>query len=313
MQQSQTGQQSATNTSTPASWLQTGSQEAAALGQQIGSTNWTPYTGNAVAGMSGNQQLAYNNAGNSAAAYQAGGLANQSTASMTAPGALNGYVNPYTGGQVAALTQQIGQQYAPVQAGLTGALAGSGNLNSNRAGVVQGQLTEQQQNEVNNMAQGEYGGAMTAGAQAFCANRGYAAQQGADIENQLMSTGQVAQNVEQQQANFNYGQFLQSQYWGMCHQLPALEEGTAAGALGAPVTTQSIGNNALSNTSYGSAIGALAALGGLGAKALGSSGSGNIGATVCNEMCSNGEFGADIASCMGALTDSEVNNFSIGN
>lgn len=267
MQNSATGVSSATNTTTPASWLESGGQLATTLGTNISNTPWTPYAGQSVAGLSGNQQQAANNAASEASAYNApGGLGSQATQCMTGAN-LQPYINPYTGGQVGALTQRIQAQYAPVQSGLTGTLAQGGNLSSNRAGIVQGQLGTQEQNAITCMAGAQYGGAVNAGTQAFLANRGNAAAQGADIENQLQTTGALQQNVAQQQANFCYGQYIQQQHWAMCHQLPGAEMAVEGGAMGAPVTTSEVGNNALTQTAYGSALGALAALGGAGAKA----------------------------------------------
>jgi hypothetical protein len=266
MQQSQTGQSNQTQTVNPASWMQTGATTASTLGTNIANQGWTPYTGQAVAGLSSNQQQAYNNAAAAGSAYAApGGLGTCATKCLTGAN-LQPYMNPYTGGAVGALTQRVQQQYAPVQAGLTGTIAQGGNLTSNRAPILQGQLSTEEQNTITCMANSQYGGNVQAATQAFMSNRGNAATQGANIENQLQTTGALQQNVAQEQANFNYGQFLQQQYWEMCHQLPGAEMAVEGGALGAPVTTSGIGQGALTQSSVGSAIGLATALGAMGYK-----------------------------------------------
>lgn len=259
MQASQNQAGTSTQNSTVPAYLQNASQQAVNQGQQIATSTYSPFTGTAIAPTTGSQDQASALAASQAAAYNApGGLGSQATQAFNANN-VGAFVNPNTTGVVNTLGQRIQQQYNPAQVALSSGEASTGNMGSNRAYLNQGALDTQKQNALSDMASSEYGNAVNAGTQAFEANRGAAAQQGATINSALDSTGAASRATEQNQLNYNYQQFLAQRDWQANHLQPLL---TALGSSRNDVSQTGTGEGIQQQSSLGSMIGSGAALGG---------------------------------------------------
>ena len=264
MQSSQNQAGTSTQNNTVPAYLQNASQQLVGQGQQIATSNYTPYTGTAIAPTTGNQDQASALAASQAQAYNApGGLGSQATQAFNANN-VGAFVNPNTTGVVNTLGQRIQQQYNPAQVALTSGEAGTGNLGSNRAYLNQGALATQKQNALSDMASSEYGNAVNAGTQAFEANRGAAAQQGANINGALDATGQAQRATEQNQLNYHYQQFLAQRDWQAHHLQPLL---TALGGSRNDVEQTGTGEGIQSQGNLSSMVGSGAALVGAGMQA----------------------------------------------
>jgi hypothetical protein len=259
MQSSQGSTGTNTQNNVVPAYLQNASQQAVNQGESIATSSYSPYTGQAIAGQTGNQDMASALAGNQAAAYNApGGLGSQATQAFNSQN-VGAFVNPNTSGVVNTLGQRIQQQYNPAEVALQSGEASTGNLGSNRASLNTAALQTQKQNALSDMASSEYGNAVNAGTQAFEAERGDAAQQGQTINNALNTTGAASRATEQNQLNYNYNQFLTQRDWQANHLQPLL---SALGASRNDVEQTGTNEGIESQSSLGSMIGSGAALGG---------------------------------------------------
>lgn len=266
MQASQNQGGTSTQNSTVPAYLQNASQQAVQQGTAIATSQYSPYTGQAVAPTTGNQDAAAGLASQQEAAYNApGGLSTMATEAFN-PTNVGAFVNPNTGGVVSDLGQRIQQQYNPAQVALTAGEAGTNNLGSNRAYINQGALSTQKQNALSDMASAEYGNSVNAGTQAFEGERGQAANEGAQDYSALDTTGQAQRSTEQNSLNYNYQQFLAQRDWQANHLQPLL---TALGSSRNDVSQTGTGEGIQNQASLGSMIGAGAAAAG----ALGTIGS----------------------------------------
>lgn len=296
MQSTQGGSGNSTQTSTVPAYLQNASQQAVQQGQAIATSTYSPYTGQAIAPTTGNQDQASALAASQAAAYNApGGLGSQATQAFNANN-VGAFVNPNTSGVVSDLGQRIQQQYNPAEVALQSSEASTGNLGSNRAGLNTAALQTQKQNALSDMSASEYGNAVNAGTQAFEANRGAAAQAGAQDYGALNSTGQAQRSTEQNQLNYNYQQFLAQRDWQANHLQPLL---SALGASRNDVSQTGTNEGIQQQSSLGSMIGSGAALvGGLASAEPNvanylegyTQAPGGAGANQLNELSSDGDY-----------------------
>lgn len=209
--------------------------------------------------MSGNQQQAYDLAQQQSAgsgALQAAATTPYSTQAVAA------YAQPYLQNvlqpQISAINQNYDQQRSalnsnPMSVAAQNAYNLQGNANNNAA------LNTAQNSATTNATALAMPAAFSYGQQALMACREQAqqivnAQQGA-----LTSTGQVAQNVQQAEDTFGYGQYLQGQQWST-QSLQSLLGSLQAAGKGAPQTATGATSGTQSQNSTGSAIGAAASI-----------------------------------------------------
>ena len=239
-------------------WLQSASQEAVTNAQAIANRPWSAFSGEAIAPENANQVQASQQAQSNAAAYQKSGMQTQATQAFT-PENVQPYINPNTGAVVAQQAQRINQQFDPAQTSLTQGLASSGNLGSNRAALAQDQLDTQKNNALNDMGNAEYGNAVNAGTSAFFNARGNAAQEGANVEGALNSTGAEDRQTAQQNLNYNYQQFLAQRDWSTNNLAPLL---AAVSGAKTDSSQSSQGMEAQTQNNLGSMVGSIAAIAG---------------------------------------------------
>jgi hypothetical protein len=264
MQSSQSNNATSTQNSVVPAYLQNASQQAVNQGESIATSTYSPYTGQAIAPQTGNQEQASALAAQQAQAYNApGGLSTMATQAFN-PTNVGAFVNPNTSGVVSDLGQRIQQQYNPAQVALTSGEAATGNMGSNRAYINQGALSTQKQNALSDMAASEYGNAVNSGTQAFEAERGQAANEGQTDMGALNATGAASRATEQNQLNYNYNQFLTQRDWQANHLAPLL---SALGSSRNDVEQTGTGEGIQYQSSLGSMIGSGAALAGGGIQA----------------------------------------------
>ena len=270
-----TSSQTATNSYNPTI---TAASNAGALEAERGA--FTPYSAlsanQAVAGMSGNQQTAYNEAADNA------GLINKNNGvlsqSWTNPGVQQQYMNPYESNvlnaQKAYAAQQYGQQTAALntQEGMTGAFGGSGGA------IEQAQNTQNYNLNLNSMEAQGLSSAYTQGEGQFNTAQQEALASNAQEYNALSSTGSVAQQVAQARDSYNVQQHNVQLNWQASHaqqlaqtlaQLPKNSTSTSKMDITGTSKSQGYGNDSSTSTNSGIAnLGALASILGGGSSLL---------------------------------------------
>jgi hypothetical protein len=232
---------SSTTSNTIAPYVEAGSQQAVEQAQAIAGREYTPYTGERIAGMTSNEQAAYDLAAQGVGSYSADmnrsrELAEQASMSIL-DADMEGYMNPYTSQALDPILREIDQSRqqdvnaAGQQAAAAGAFGGSRatllESEANELGyqryddaVVQGY--ERAYNDAV-MRFNEDRNAAAFGATTF-ANLG--AQEQQMIMNdvtQLMQTGGVQRAIEQAGLDFNFTQFLEERDWDITNLQPLLQ------------------------------------------------------------------------------------------
>lgn len=215
---------------------------------------FTPYTGTLTAPMSGNQQLGYNLAANTAATGGAGGAAATAGTNLLGQVAANSdwnsataakYMNPYTQDVTNSAIANSNQSYLQSLASQQTGQAGSGAIGGDRAAVGSAALAGQQSLNVGSLTATGNANAYNNAMQAWSTdnNTKIAAANayesaGQDITkmnsqqiSDLMQTGGVSQVIAQTDLNNQYGQFMREQGWS-AQQLGSLISavGTAKGS-----------------------------------------------------------------------------------
>lgn len=267
-------------TATLPSWLNGASEQAVQQGEALSTRAYTPYTGQAVAPLSANEQTAANNAGSMSTAYQpliaSGGQAFNSKN-------LQPYMNPYTQGALGVQAGRINQQYDQQQNALTSGLEAQNALGSNRAQIVQNNLNTNRQNSLNDMESAGLSNAYSQGTGAFFNNAQDAQAAAATVNGQLEQTGNTEQQIAQAQDTFNYNQFIQGRDWSVNNMAPLL---SAIGGSRTDQTMSGTGANYSSQSNLGSIISGGSAL--AGAALLGYNALNQPGGSALNQISQDG-------------------------
>jgi hypothetical protein len=204
-------QRSSSGTSGFCACVQAGTKQAIQTAEGVANQPFQGYcVNNAVAGLSGNQVLAQQEAQARAGCL---GQLNQTAGQQFNAQTLSQYENPYVtqvlGAQNALASKNYQTQMACLEnkQGMTSAFGGD------RSAIAQGQLTQNYNLNTNlNNATG-LSNAYTQGVSAFNQNRAYASGEIGQIGGALSATGAVCQATNQNRANFNYNQFCQQRNW----------------------------------------------------------------------------------------------------
>jgi hypothetical protein len=261
MQSSQNQTTGTGQSTTLPSWLTSGSQQAVDIGSQVASRAYEGYDGTTVAPLSGNEQTAYNMAGTMAGQAQSSGLTSQANMAYT-PSNVAQIAQPYVQGVIQPQLSALNQQYDQ----------GKTALNSNSQSVAAQNAYDTQGNAKNNTAldsgqTAATGNVLATGAanaynygqQALISNQAQAAGITNNIGQDLSSSGNTAQSINQAQNTFYYGQYLENQNWSTNNMQSLL-----SAIKGAQVNTSSTGTGAgaQSQNNTGSMIGAAASIAG---------------------------------------------------
>ncbi len=197
--------------------------------QGVASQPLQQYQGNLVAGFNPTQQAGFNSASNTWAAGQpytdqAGSLiagsANPTIGQL--PGATQSLMSPYLNSAVSATEQQLQNVNEQQQEQLTGQAIGAGAYGGDRAGVAAGNLANQQDlaagQTLGTLENQGFQSAQGAALNSLEANAQMQGQAGTELGalgqqnlSNLLTTGGMQQQLEQEQLNIPYEEFAQQQ------------------------------------------------------------------------------------------------------
>ena len=222
-----------TSTYRPPSWVEGGARQAVDLGRRIGSQQYTPYTGDRVAGLSTNEQMGIDLAARSSGAYQpyfddARGLIERGTQQF-GDADIQSYMNPYITAALDPTAREIREEGARALNQLDAQAASRGAFGGSRAALMRSEQLERTTQGISDLyARGmsdaydravsiwgqERARDMMAGGQIM--NLGQAVQQATSTDiNTLMNTGMVDRSIQQAMADFDYQQFVEDRDWDM--------------------------------------------------------------------------------------------------
>lgn len=247
---------SKTTTSRP-EWLDSASNDAINRARTISDR---PYQGydvrQRVAGLSGNESLAYQQAASLGGKYQP--LIDRAGQQFSGS-ALNNYINPYREQVLDVNARKINQQFDSQLGALNAKRSMMDAFGSDRGTLLEGQLNRARAQALSDANTQGLSDAYDKASNLFLADRQgalQAAQTGMGIDQATMNaqtaTGALERGVRQSQADFDYGQFIEKRDWSTSNLQPLLDAiATASGATGG--TTSRTGQT-------GSTAGALAGL-----------------------------------------------------
>lgn len=214
-------------------WVEGTSRQAVNIGQRIANQQYTPYTGERVAGLTENERqgigLARTAAGQWAGDVDtARGLLGRTTERFT-DADISAYMNPYLEGALNPAARKIRENALMEQNRLQGMQKSQGAFGGGRTAAQYEALRSATGENVKDLYGEGYFQAFEAGADRWAQDMDRA-RQGAsdylalaqsqmnmntqDIQN-LMTTGATQRGVEQMQKDFDYQQFVESRDWDM--------------------------------------------------------------------------------------------------
>jgi len=211
-------------------WVNQTAEQAGALTRQVGSQAYTPYTGQRVAPLTGNEQTAYALAGNTGAAQPYLNRANELFARGTerfTDADIGAYMNPYIKGALDPAAREIRQRGAMQRNQLMGQQQSRGAFGGGRATLMEMEQARNTEQTLGDLYGKGYAQAFESGANRWAGDRAAAAAGGANYLNlaasqnglmnddiaRLMNTGSVQRSVTQAMADFDYGQFAEGRDW----------------------------------------------------------------------------------------------------
>jgi hypothetical protein len=221
-------------------WLEEGSKQAVARGQEIADREYIPYEGERIAGLDPSEQRAYEMAQEGVGAYQpdldrARELTERGAMSFL-DADIDAYMNPYVKGALDPAAREIREETAR-QVGQRGQEAGMmGAFGGARQAIAESETRRGGTEALSDLYQKGYERAFESGAAKFSEDRNVAArgaeqfralsaqtqqQMTQDIQN-LMSTGGLKRSLEQAGLDFDYGQFLEARDWDITNLQPLL-------------------------------------------------------------------------------------------
>jgi len=203
------------------------------IGQRIANQQYTPYTGERVAGLDPNEQMGIGLARTSAGQWAgdlntARGLLGRTTERFT-DADINAYMNPYIEGALNPAARKIRESSLQEQNRLQGMQSSQGAFGGGRTAAQYEALQKATGQNVKDLYGQGYFQAFESGANRWAQDQDRArqaasdyvalAQSGMNLNTQdiqnLMTTGATARGVEQMKNDFNYQQFVESRDWDM--------------------------------------------------------------------------------------------------
>jgi hypothetical protein len=226
------GSKKTTQKYTPATYIEEGAQQSAALAKQYAAQPWQAYNRDRVAGLSTNEQAGIDLAGASVGAGQKD-LTSARGALNTASGTFNNadiqsYMNPYIKGALDPAAREMRINAAQRQAEVTGQQASVGALSGSRAVLQQSEANKNADQSLSDLYATGYANAFDKGAALWESDQNrqiqvangfmQAAGMGQEFINQdykrLMDSGEVQRSVDQLKKDFDYSQFIEKRDWG---------------------------------------------------------------------------------------------------
>lgn len=220
-------------------WLENSSRGAIDRADQLSRRQYTPFTGNRVAGMSANETQAGQLAGGFSRALQP--YQNRLSAGFSR-GALEQFENPYLDKVLGARKRAIGEEFGRQSADLATNQAATDAFRTGRSDLMRSRLNDSRLRALDEAEGTARSGAFDQALQAYFAQGQQdigamgqtAAAQSQQIDN-LGRTGAIDRSIRQAGLDFDYGQFLERRDWDVNNLTPLLN--AIQSARGGTVTT----------------------------------------------------------------------------
>lgn len=227
-------QRKTTQTYQPPSWVEGASQQAVGIGQRIASQEYTPYSGQRVAGLSENEQmgmsLARESSGIATPYYQeAADLTRQSTRSWAdmSDEERNRYMNPYIKGALDPVARELREEGQREAMRLDSRAASMDAFGGSRAALMRSENTRNTLEGISDLYATGMAQAYESAVSLFGQDRakemeaaGMLADLGTSMQNAaqtdidaLMTTGATDRMIQQAGLDFNYQQFIEARDW----------------------------------------------------------------------------------------------------
>lgn len=225
------GKKKTTSTYTPPSWVQGAAKGALGQAQAIADRPYQAYTGQRVAGMSGNERMALDLARQGSGQWQgdldkARGFLERAGQKFT-DADIQSYMNPYIKGALDPAARELNEDTQRRVNTLRSQQASRGAFGGGRATLMEQETVRGGQEALSDLYGRGYASAFESGANRWAADRendriqassylATAAQQaglmGQDIAN-LISTGVIDRQIRQAAQDFDYQQFVEGRDW----------------------------------------------------------------------------------------------------
>lgn len=223
-----------TQTYTPPTWVESSARRASGIAGDIASQQYTPYTGERVAGLSENEQmgmeLARTNTGAAQPYYEeAAGLARSGTRSWAdmSDAERNRYMNPYIKGALDPAAREIREEGQRGAMALDARAASMDAFGGSRAALMRSENREKTIQGVKDLYGEGYARAYESAVNIFGSERARELQASGRIQDigtavqsagqqdisTLMATGATDRGIQQAMADFDYSQFIEDRDW----------------------------------------------------------------------------------------------------
>lgn len=237
---------SASSTTSRPPWLDAATQDIFGRAKGLADRPYTPYQGQRVASLSGNEQMAINNAASLSGKYQP--LIDRSSKEFNS-GNLQQYMNPYTEGVLDVNARKINSQFDKQLSSLNSKRGMMDAFGSDRGTLLESQLNRGRAQTLSDANIQGLSDAYDKGSSAFFNDKNSAlntAYVGSALDNQAISaqanTGALSRGVDQAQKDFDYGQFIESRDWSMNNFTSLLNALNAASGAAGKTTSESSKN-----------------------------------------------------------------------
>lgn len=223
--------QSTQNTVSP--WLEGASQDAVSQAQQIASRQYTPFSGQRVAGLSRNEQQAQEMAG------RFGRRTDEQMRGGFQGSNLAQFENPYLDRVLTQRKRGIGEEFGRQSAALDANQAATDAFRSGRSDLARSRLNRDRMRALDEAENETRSAGFDRAMASYFQNENQ--MQGAFDRSRdaLMQTGVNERGIRQAENDFDYGQFLERRDWSVNNLTPLLQAiGAARGQTGSTTTMQ---------------------------------------------------------------------------
>ena len=235
-----------------------------ALGRQIGSQSYTPYTGQRVARISGNEAEASRLAGEgSAQARDYYGRSASMLEGMNDPAKIQQYMNPYLQSVLDPALRETGRAFDQRRTQVRGQAGKVGAFGGDRQSLLETQLDKSYLETVGDMtgranfdAYENATARMERASQAWRDLGGDVTRMNAQQIQDLMLTGGVERLLDQAKLDFDYQQFTENRDWNIRNLTPLLA------SLQVPASSSQTDTTKESGGQLGQILGAAVSIGG---------------------------------------------------
>ena len=213
-------------------YLRDASKRAVSAGQGISERPYEAYSGNRVAGLTGNEQGAATLAGSMSGRYQP--MISRAGAAFS-PAQLQQFENPYMEKVVQGRLDDVGRSYDTQLGGLSRKRGMMDAFGTDRGSMMETALMRDRARDLDRISNEGRASAYESALDSYFKDRSSAleaARGGAAIDEAsvrgMLETGGREREVNQARADFDYGQFLEKRDWSVTNLQPLLDSIRAA-------------------------------------------------------------------------------------